>query len=208
MNFSEKINEIKKNAKKRKFTQSWDLILNIKALNLKKPENRLNTEFTLPEGRGKDLKIAVFADSMITDAKKFADLAVGKAEITGLKKNKKKLKDIVNNYDWYFAEAPLMVIVAKELGAILGPKNKTPRPIPPKIDLEGFLKAAKKKIRITLKDSPVIHVSIGTESMEDEKIAKNAEAVYNFVKEKLPKGQHNIKSVYIKLTMSKPVRVE
>lgn len=204
----EKIKEAKEKAKPRKFTQTWDFSVNLKGLNLKKPENRFNFELMLPEGRGKELKVAAIVDTLETEAKKHADLVIRKVEIAGLVKNKKKLKKIANEYDWFFGEASLMPLIGKSFGVILGPRGKVPKPVPPKVNLEPIVMRARKSVRITVKDSPVVHVSLGTDKMEDEKIAKNADAVYNAIREKLPKGNTNIKSMFIKLTMGKPVRVE
>jgi large subunit ribosomal protein L1 len=204
----EKVKEAKENSKPRKFVQTWDFSINLKGLDLKKPENRFNLEFMLPEGRGKDQKVAFIVDTLETEAKKHADLVIKKSEIAGLVKNKKKLKKIANEYDWFFGEAPLMPLIGKSFGVIFGPRGKVPKPIPPKVSVEPFVKRAKSSVRIFVKESPVVHVSVGTDKMDDEKISKNIEAVYNVVREKLPKGRTNIKSMFIKLTMGKPVRLE
>jgi ribosomal protein L1 len=44
--------------------------------------------------------------------------------------------------------------------------------------------------------------------MPDEKVMRNVEGVYNFVKDNLPKGKNNIKSILLKLTMGHPVKLE
>ena len=44
--------------------------------------------------------------------------------------------------------------------------------------------------------------------MKDEQIAENIEAVLKSLEEKLPKGKHNIKEILLKLSMSKPIKVE
>jgi len=204
----EKLKEAKENSKARKFSQTWDFSLNLKGLNLKKPENRFNFEFMLPEGRGKDQKVAFIVDTLETDAKKHADFVITKAQIESLKKNKKKLKKIANEYDWFFGEASLMPQIGKSFGVIFGPRGKVPKPVPPKVNIEPFVQRAKRSVRVFVKDSPVVHVSVGTDKMEDEKVAKNIDAVYSAVKEKLPKGRTNIKSMYLKLTMGKPVKLD
>lgn len=193
-------------AKPRKFVQSWDLCINLKGLNLKKPENRFNLDFMLPEGRGKEVKIALFADSLASKAKE-ADLVIKKSEIDPLAKNRKKLKKIIREHDWFFGEATLMVQIGKALGPVLAPRGKMPRPIPPNIDPNPLLLPAKRNVRIQVKGSPVLHIPIGSDRMEDGQVAKNLEAVYNFVRDKLPKGRANIKSVFVKLTMGPAVMV-
>lgn len=208
MKIQEKLKEAKENSKPRKFSQTWDLIFNLKDMDLNKPENRLNVELFLPEGLGRDLKTAVVGDSLFSEAKKHADIAITKDEVPKLGKDKKKLRKLASEYDWWFAEAPLMPMIGKELGAILGTRGKMPKPLPPKINLEGILKRAKNSVKIRLVSSPVIQIAVGTESMTDEKVGKNIEAAISFVEEKLPKGKNNIRNVAVKLTMGKPVKIE
>jgi large subunit ribosomal protein L1 len=203
----ESIKLARDNSKQRKFEQTWDFIINLKGLDLKKPENRFSAEMPLPKGRGKQPKIAVFADLMAPQAKEFADLVITKNEIEALIKDKKKMKRIANEHDFFFGEATLMPMIGKGLGTVLGPRGKVPKPMPPKGNIEPLLKASRRMVRIALKETPVIYVRVGSEKMVDQDIADNVQAVHNFVKEKLPKGKNNIKSMLIKLTMGKPVKI-
>jgi len=206
--FLNEIKEAKEKAKKRKFIQTWDLIINLKGIDLKKPENRLNLEFVLPEGRGKEGKYVFIVDELLPEAKKTNGLIITKDDIKKLGEDKKKLKKYAEEYEWWFCETPLMPLVGKMLGVVLGPRGKIPKPIPPKGSLQPFIEMSKKMVRIRVKDSPVIHVPVGTENMKDEQVMKNVIAVMNFVKEKLPKGRVNIKDAYIKLTMGPPVKLK
>ena len=117
------------------------------------------------------------------------------------------MKRIANDHDFFFGEAPLMPQIGKSLGTVLGPRGKVPKPIPPKGNIEPLLRASKRMVRIALKETPVIYVVVGSEKMPDDDIAENAKAVHSFVKDKLPKGKNNIKSMLIKLTMGKPVKL-
>jgi large subunit ribosomal protein L1 len=207
-NILEKIKEARKGSKSRKFEQTWDMIINVKGLDLKKPENRLNFDLTLPEGTGKTRKTAFITDSMVSEAKKHADAVITKNEIEAYTKNKKKQKQLAESYDAFFADAALMPVIGKSFGEVFGPRGKLPKPVPPKVNIAPFIEASKRSIKVMLRESPVVYVSIGREKMDDGKIAKNAQAVFNAVKERLPKGQANMKSVLIKLTMGKPVKVE
>ena len=203
-----KIKEAKEGSKPRKFKQSWDLTINVKGIDLKKPENRFKLDFMLPEGRGKELKVCVIADGLASEAKKHADLVITKEEIPGLAKDRKRLKRLAQEYDWFFGEATLMAEVGKSFGVVLGTRGKMPKPVPPKVSIVPFIGRARKSTMIALKESPVIHIPVGSDDMEPEKIAANAQAVYKAVVEKLPKGRTSIKSIYIKQTMGKPVRLE
>ncbi len=206
--FLEKVKEAKAKSKPRKFKQTWDFSINLKSIDLKKPENRINADLVLPEGRGKNLKVVVIADSLAADARKIADLVITKEEIDEIARNKKRLKKIANEYDRFLGEASLMPAVGKSFGMILGQRGKMPKPIPPKAKIEPFVEAARKTIKIAIKESPVIHVSVGTEDMPEEKVAANMESIFNLLKERLPKGRNNIKSAYIKLSMGPAVKIK
>lgn len=197
----------RENSRQRKFEQTWDFIINLRGLDLKKPENRFKAEIPLPKGRGKEPKTLVFADLMANDAKKHADMVITKAEMGKLASDKKKLRKLADEYDFFFGEAPLMPEIGKSMGTVLGPRGKVPKPIPPKADIGPIINASKRMVRISLKSVPVVYVSVGSEKMKNEDVAANARAVYAAVRDKLPKGTNNIKSVLLKLTMGKPVKV-
>lgn len=207
-NFIEKLKQAKANSKPRKFKQSWDLTINLKGIDLKKPENRFKFDFMLPEGRGKPLKVCVIADTLATEARDKADLVITRDEIEPLGKEKKKLKKIAGEYDWFLGEATLMAQIGKSLGIVLGTRGKMPKPVPPKVSIVPFIGRARKSTMIALKETPVLHIPVGSEDMGPEKVALNAEAVYNAVLERLPKGRNSVKSIFIKLTMGKPVKLE
>jgi ribosomal protein L1 len=88
----------------------------------------------------------------------------------------------------------------------LGKKGKLPKPIVGNI--AQLIDSAKRSVRVTTKGKylPVLQAFIGTENMSAEDLVENAEAVYEAVKNKIG-GDGNIKSVYVKLTMSKPAKV-
>jgi len=206
--FLKEIKEAKEKAKKRNFVQTWDLAINLKNIDLKKPENKLNLEFPLPEGRGKESKVIFIVDSLITEAKKTKALVITKSDLEKIGKDKKKLKKYADEYEWWFCEAPLMPLVGKTLGLVLGPRGKMPKPIPPKGSVQPFIEMSKRLVKVRLRDSPVIHVPVAAEDMKEEQVMKNVIAVINFIKEKLPKGAANIKNVHIKLTMGPSVKLK
>ncbi len=205
--FLEKIREARAKAKPRKFVQTWTLSFGLKNIDLKKPENRFSSDIALPEGKGKKVRTVVIADALAKEAKETADYVIEKSQIPGLSRDTKKLRKMATDYDFFFGEASLMPQIGKSFGTVLGPKGKMPKPIPPNTKLGPFLEAFKKMITVSLKNSPVIHAVIGTEDMDDEKVARNAQAVYNLVRDRLPKGKANIKSMHVKLTMGPPSRL-
>jgi len=182
---------------KRKFDQSLDLNVTLKNIDLKKPENKFSKEVMLPHGRGKDIEVCVISEAA----------GIGRKEMDDFEKDKKKLKQFVKKYDFFLCEAPLMPIVGKALGRYLAPKGKMPKLLPPGRDPNILIDDAKKSVRIRVRDSPSIQVMIGSESMSDQQLKENAERVIDEIKKSLP-GKVQIKSAYLKFTMTKPVKLK
>jgi large subunit ribosomal protein L1 len=206
----EAVKEAKARAKPRNFTQTVEMAVNLKDIDLRKPENRFKLEVVLPHGRGKEPKIAVIADGAVAEAAKKLGLDVISGEqLEELAKSPREARKLAKRYDFFIAAAPLMPKIGKYLGRYLGPRNKMPQVVPPTMtNLEPIVARLKKTVRIQLKNNPVIHAPIGTEDMDDEKLAENAEAVLNAIINKLERGENQIKSVYIKTTMGPAVKVE
>lgn len=211
MDFKKAIDEVKSKSKKRRFVQSIDMIINFKGIDFSKPNNRINLEVILPKGRGKKVRIAaIVGDALITEAKEKADTVIKSDEIESFGKNKKKIKKLANEHDFFLCQTDLMKTVGKFMGQVLAPRDKMPQPVPPTAKLEPFIRRFEKLIKIKMKGKfvPTIHAVVGTEEMGDEDLVVNAETVYDAVKEKLPNKEGNIKSVYMKTTMGKSVKVE
>ncbi|KYH39042.1 MAG: 50S ribosomal protein L1 [Candidatus Hecatellales archaeon B24] len=195
---------------KRNFTQSMELIVKIKDVDLKRPENRFNELVELPNPHGKNVKICVIASGqMAVEAKKVgADAVLQKDDLERLAGDRKAARELAKDYDFFAAEAPLMPLVGRILGPLLGPRGKMPTPIPPNSPLSPVVERFRRTIRIRLKDQPTIQCRIGNEKMEASKLAENALAVIRRLEEKLEKGARNIDKVYVKTTMGSPVKVE
>ncbi|ACS32989.1 50S ribosomal protein L1 [Thermococcus gammatolerans] len=206
----EAVKEAKARAKPRNFTQTVEMAVNLKDIDLRKPENRFKLEVVLPHGRGKEPKIAVIADGAVAEAAKRLGLDVISGEqLEELAKSPREARKLAKRYDFFIAAAPLMPKIGRYLGRYLGPRNKMPQVVPPTLtNLEPIVNRLKKTVRIQLKNNPVVHAPIGTEDMDDEKLAENAEAVLNAIINKLERGENQVKSVYIKTTMGPAVKVE
>lgn len=197
------IKELREKSKKRNFPQTFDLIVSLKEFDVKKPENKINEEVFLPS-KYKDSEIVIFSDSI----KDVGCRVLSSLEIEKLAKNKRETKKLIQRTNFFLAEPKLMLLVGKLFGQLLAPKGLMPKLITPTSDINELIKKLKKSVRIRIKDSPVIQCSVGNEKMEDEKIVENIKTILKFLETKLPKGKHNIGKVLLKLTMSKPVRVE
>jgi len=191
--------------KQRSFDQAVDLIINLKDFSLKKTP--LNLMISLPH-KVKEKKIAAFLEkkSGIVDT-------ITKEEFK-IYEDKKKLKKLVKDYDFFIANAKLMPAVATAFGRTLGPTGKMPSPqmgiLPPTED-EAAIKTMISKIGSIIKirpKEPSVKITIGKQSAKDEDIAENAFKAYSEIFKNLPRERENLKNVLIKFTMSKPVKLE
>ncbi|MBR9680154.1 MAG: 50S ribosomal protein L1 [Candidatus Altiarchaeota archaeon] len=208
MEFQKAIDEARK-SKKRKFKQSFELILSLTGIDTK--TFSLNDVFELPHGRGKQVKICVVAsgDSLVK-AKSCADLILDKDSM-GEYVDKKKSRKLAEQMAFFVVEAPLMANFAKLVGVVLGPRGKMPLPyhiVPPGGDPCPLVKKLRNSVRLRARKNPVLHTLFGTEDMEDEKLVENVSALYEHIVLKLEKGELNIEKVFVKLSMGKPVIVD
>lgn len=205
------VKEAKEKAGKRNFTQSVDLILRLQDIDMKSPEGRLQEIVELPHPPPeKTNKICVIATGELAlKAKRAnADLVMDKAQLEGFAGKKKELRKIANEYDFFIVEAPLMPLVGKVLGAVLGPRGKMPIPVPPTADIESLLNKHRKTVVIRMRNQPVIQCRVGTENMKEEEIAENIQAVLRTVEGKMKRGIKNVKLVCVKTTMGAPVKIK
>jgi large subunit ribosomal protein L1 len=209
----EKISEAIKNAvegaPERKFVESLDIAFTIRDVDLKNPNNRIQEEIRLPSGRGRDLKIAMFAASDAAQKAKAAGIhVIDPSEIEELGKNKGTAKKLANSYDFFLAEVPHMGLIGRYLGVVLGPRGKMPRPVPPVLDPAVIANGLKSTTIIKSRDKVTFQASFGTRAQSHEELLKNAMEVYNRVTSKLERGIGNIRSLYIKTSMGPATRIE
>ncbi len=192
----------------RKFKENIDVVFNLKNIDLNIPKNRVDEEIVLPHGRGKDAKVAIFASGQLAvSSKKHVDLLIKPEEIEDLSGDKKKFKKLVDDHDFFLAEAPLMPTIGKSLGTVLGPRGKMPKPVPPAADVSGMVKNLRKTIKVRSKSNKTFHTTAGSVDMSKEDIAENIDTILKRVEAALERGKMNIGSVYIKTTMGPTERV-
>jgi large subunit ribosomal protein L1 len=203
------VKEVKNKSKERKFSQSIDLAINLQNIDMKKPEGRIQERIELPHSVGTEINVCVIATGgMALKAKKAgASLVLERAALEALVGDKKKQKDLAKNYDLFIAEAPLMPLVGKSLGASLGPRGKMPTPVPPNADIKEQIQKHQKMVLLRMRGQPVLQCRIGNEDMKDEEIAENVQAVVRRIEAKLKRGIKNFRSVYLKTSMGSSVKV-
>jgi large subunit ribosomal protein L1 len=207
------LEQLRKDEVKRKFSQSVDLIVNLKDLDLKKPEHQVDLFISLPNARGKKVKTcAIVGGELAATAKENCDLVVPNDQFPRYAGNKKEIKKLANNYDFFIAQANIMPEIAKIFGGVLGPRKKMPNPkagcvVPPTANLKILVDKLQKTIRLQAKTEYSIKCSLGLETMTNEQLSDNLMMVYNTLVGALPSEKNNIKSMMLKFTMGKPVKL-
>ncbi|MFH0936291.1 MAG: 50S ribosomal protein L1 [Candidatus Woesearchaeota archaeon] len=210
-NILDTIKKARENSKKRKFNQTFDLVINLKNLNLKKPEENVNTFIMLPYGRGKKTKVcALVGQDLVNKAKEVCDKVILKDEFAKL--DKKDIKLLAREYDFFIAQVNLMPDIAKYFGKILGTRGKMPNPkagcvVPVNAELKPLYEKLQKTIKVETKNESILKLAIGNESMKDDDIAENILNFYNTILGLLPQDKNNIKNIFLKLTMGKPILI-
>jgi len=208
------VKELRKQAVQKKFVQMVDLVVNLQDLDFKKPDHQMDFYVTLPYSAGKKKRVAAFVDvDMFDDAKAVCDTVIPLYQFEEFGKDKKRIKKLAKQNDFFIAQATIMTKIAATFGRVLGPKNKMPNPkagcvVAPKSNLKPLYEKLQKTVRVLARQKPLLQLTIGKEDMSDEQISENLYAVYDQLIHHLPKERNNVKTVYIKTTMGKPVKVE
>ncbi len=204
---------LRKESPKRGFNQSVDMILNFKGLNLKDPTHKVEVFLPLPHPKTRKVEVcAIVDDSIVLEAKKACVIVIPLDRLQEEAKKKREMKKLARRVEYFITQPHLMKEVAGALGKILGVKGKMPNPksgciIPPKAPLAPIVERLRKTVRLITKNDAIIKCSVGDESMKDDTLADNINAVYTAVLNALPQKENNLKSVLLKLTMSAPVKL-
>lgn len=192
----------------RNFTETVDLAVNLRDLDLNEPSNRVDESVVLPAGTGQDTVIVVFAEGETAlRAEDVADQVLGGAELADLGDDVDAAKDLADESDFFIAEASMMQDVASNLGRVLGPRGKMPEPLQPDDDVVEVVDRMKNSVQIRSGERRTFHTRVGAEDMSAGDIADNIDVIVRRLHADLEKGPLNIDTVYVKTTMGPAVEV-
>ena len=190
-----------------KFDESIDASFSL-GIDPKDAEQNIRSTVSLPNGTGKEVKIAVFAGGeALTEAEEAgADIVGGKELATKVASEEKLDVDIV-------ISTPEMMAEVGQLGKILGPQGLMPNPktgtVTPNVGkaVEDF-----KKGKVEIKNDKLgnVHLAIGKASFDTSKLLENLNeviAVFEKARPSSTKGDY-IKSVHISSTMGPSIAID
>ncbi len=174
-----------------KFDESIDVSVNL-GVDPRKSDQNVRGASVLPNGTGKTVRVAVFAQGPNADAAKEAG-----ADVVGMDDLAEQVKRGEMNFDVVIASPDAMRVVG-QLGQILGPRGLMPNPkvgtVTP--DVATAVKNAKSgQVRYRTDKSGIIHCSIGKVSFDENSIQQNLEFLIADLKKAKPTAA---KGVYLK----------
>jgi len=189
-----------------KFDESVDAAVNL-GIDAAKSDQQVRGSTVMPNGIGKNVRVAVFTSGRNQDAARAAG-----ADIVGLEDLAEKVKAGEINFDVVIASPDAMRVVG-QLGQILGPRGLMPNPkvgtVSP--DVAGAVKNAKSgQVRYRVDKAGIVHCTIGKASFDAEKLKGNLLALLadlNKAKPATSKGIY-MKRVTLSSTMGPGVVVE
>ena len=207
---SEAVKQAKAKSGEKKFNQTVDMILDITEIDMKAPEGKIQEVVELPHDTLKPNKVCVIASGEFALKAKNAkaDFVLDRADLDGLNGKKKELRKLASQYDVFISEAPLMPLVGRILGPVLGPRGKMPIPVPPNADIASLINKHRKTVVVRMRNQPIIQVTVGTQKMKDEELVDNTMAVLRVLDGKLKRGLKNIRYAFFKTSMGEPVKIK
>ena len=207
--FVKMVKESREKSKKRNFNQSFEIIVTLRDIDVKKQDFNISETVYLAHKFTKKPGICVFAggDMALKAKRSKADRVIEPEELEKNASDKRQLRKIAKGYSFFLSETTLMPKIGKILGQFLGPKGKMPAPVPPNAPVENMVERFISAVRIRSRGQLAVTGKVGDESMNDEAVAENAVIILNAIEKKLPSGSNNIDKVMLKLTMAEPVTI-
>lgn len=189
-----------------KFDESFDIAVNL-GVDPKKSDQVVRGATVLPNGTGKDVRVAVFTQGANVDAAKEAG-----ADIIGMDDLAEQVKKGEMNFDVVIASPDAMRVVG-QLGQILGPRGLMPNPkvgtVTP--DVATAVKNAKSgQVQYRTDKGGIVHATIGKKSFEVKALSENLSALVGALKKGKPtsaKGTY-FKKLSVSSTMGPGLTVD
>ena len=189
-----------------KFNESVEVHVRT-GLNVRHADEQLRGTIALPNGLGKDVKVAVFAQG-----DKVREAEDAGADVVGAEDLAQRIQDGFDDFDVAIATPDLMPIVGR-LGRILGPAGKMPNPKVGTVTMDvgkAVEEAKAGKVEYRTDRTAIVHLVIGKRDFDDRRLLENYAAVMDELiraKPSAAKGRY-IRSVTFASSMGPGVKVD
>jgi large subunit ribosomal protein L1 len=189
-----------------KFVESVELHANLN-IDPKYADQQLRTTVTLPNGIGKQVRIAV-----LTNEENFEEAKLANADIVG---NDDLIEKIIQgdlNFDLLIATPNMMPKLAK-LGRVLGPRGLMPSPKSGTVTsrlTETLNEFKKGKFEYKADKTGIVHVNFGKVDFSDAQLIENLTALYRSIEQNRPSGVKGkyFKNLFITTTMGSSIKLD
>ena len=195
-----------KECSRAKFDESVDASINL-GVDPRKSDQNVRGSSVLPNGTGKQVRVAVFTQGDNADKATAAG-----ADVVGMQDLAESMKGGDLNYDVVIASPDAMGVVG-QLGQLLGPRGLMPNPkvgtVSP--DVETAVKNAKGgQVRYRTDKGGIIHCTIGKSSFEVAQLRENLESLLADLKRAKPASSKGVylKKISISTTMGAGLSVD
>ena len=203
------IKEMREKSKARKFTQTVELQIGLKDYDPQKDKRFVGT-VRLPNVSRPNLKICLIADQKHADEAAAAGLDIEVTSLDNLKKfnkDKKLIKKWAKKYSLLLATDTVVKKIPVVLGPVLNRIGMFPQPVSHAEPLVKKVSDVRASVKWQLKKVTNLNVAVANEGMTDEEMRQNIVTALNFLASLLKKGWQNLKTVHIKTTMGKSVKL-
>jgi large subunit ribosomal protein L1 len=176
-------------------------------LNVRHADEQLRGTIALPNGLGKDVKVAVFAQG-----EKAREAEEAGADVVGAEELAEKIQGGFDDFDVAIATPDLMPVVGR-LGRILGPAGKMPNPKVGTVTMDvgkAVEESKAGKVEYRTDRHAIVHLVIGKRGFDERRLLENYAAVIEELiraKPSAAKGRY-IRSVTFATTMGPGVKVD
>lgn len=158
------------------------------------------------------LQVCVIADAAHVDKCKAAgidciDADTLKKKIDPADKKGKELKKFAGKYKLFFISESLIKQLPKMGGPLLTKWGKFPTVIQTGDDVKSKIDEGLSSVKFQLKKVLCLGVAVANDTMTEEQIRTNINMSVNYLVSLLKKGWNNVKSLYIRTTMGKPIKL-
>ncbi|MEM9239318.1 MAG: 50S ribosomal protein L1 [Pseudomonadota bacterium] len=174
-----------------KFDETVEIAMNL-GVDVRHADQMVRGVVGLPNGTGKDVRVAVFARGPKADEAKEAG-----ADIVGAEDLMETIQGGTIEFDRCIATPDMMPIVGR-LGKVLGPRNLMPNPKVGTVtmDVADAVKAAKGgEVQFKAVKGGIVHAGVGKASFDEAKLTENIRAFVSAVSKAKPTG---VKGTYMK----------
>ncbi len=195
-----------KSLKRASFNESVEIHVRT-GLNVRHADEQLRGTIALPNGLGKDVKVAVFAQGP-----KAAEAEAAGADVVGAEDLAKRVEEGFTDFDIAIATPDLMPLVGR-LGRVLGPQGKMPNPRVGTVTMDvtkAVTESKAGKVEYRTDRTAIVHLTIGKTDFDERALLENYAAVIDELMKAKPsvaKGKY-IRTITLASTMGPGIKVD